>query len=79
MGTYTQGLQRLDVRTGEIVAYKYDPKVRGSLSNNQVNALCVDHAGTLWVGTQNGLNRFDRNTGEIHNLRRARWFAEQRH
>jgi PAS domain S-box-containing protein len=65
MGTYTQGLQRLDVRTGEIVAYKYDPKVRGSLSNNRVNALCVDHAGTLWAGTQNGLDRFDRNTGEF--------------
>jgi signal transduction histidine kinase len=65
MGTYTQGLQRLDVRTGEIVAYKYDPKVSGSLSNNRVNALCVDHAGTLWVGTQNGLDRFDRNTGEF--------------
>ena len=39
MGTYTQGLQRLDVRTGEIVAYRSDPKVRGSLSNNRVNAL----------------------------------------
>jgi ligand-binding sensor domain-containing protein/signal transduction histidine kinase len=62
MGTYTQGLQRLDVRTGEIVAYKYDPKVPGSLSNNQVHALCVDHAGTLWVGTQNGLDRFDSTT-----------------
>jgi ligand-binding sensor domain-containing protein/signal transduction histidine kinase len=63
MGTYTQGLQRLDVRTGEIAAYKYDPKARGSLSNNQVHALFVDHAGTLWVGSQNGLDRFDRNTG----------------
>ena len=65
MGTYTQGLQRLDVRTGEIVAYKNDPVISGSLSNNRVNALCVDHAGTLWVGTQNGLNRFDPNTGKF--------------
>jgi ligand-binding sensor domain-containing protein/signal transduction histidine kinase len=65
MGTYTRGLQRLDVRTGEIAAYKYDPKVRSSLSNNQVHALCVDHAGTLWVGTQNGLDRFDRTTGKF--------------
>jgi len=65
MGTYTQGLQRLDVRTGQIAAYKYDPKVRGSVSNNQVHALCVDHQGTLWVGTQNGLDRFDRNTGKF--------------
>jgi signal transduction histidine kinase/sugar lactone lactonase YvrE len=65
MGTYTQGLHRLDVRTGEIVAYKNNPKVQGSLSNNRVNALCVDHERTLWVGTQNGLNRFDRKTGEF--------------
>ena len=65
MGTYAQGLHRLDVQTGEIVVYKNDPNVSGSLSNNQVNALCVDHAGTLWVGTQNGLDRFDRNTGKF--------------
>ena len=65
MGTYTQGLQRLDVRTGEIVRYQNDPKIRGSLSNNRVNALCLDHRGALWVGTQNGLNRFDRNTAEF--------------
>ena len=65
MGTYTQGLQRLDVRTGEIVDYQNDPEVGRSLSNNRVNALCVDHAGTLWAGTQNGLDRFDRNTGEF--------------
>jgi streptogramin lyase len=63
MGTYTQGLQHLDVRTGEIVAYKNDANVRGSLSNNRVNALYVDHGGTLWVGTDNGLDRFDGNTG----------------
>jgi ligand-binding sensor domain-containing protein/signal transduction histidine kinase len=65
MGTYTQGLQRLDLRTGEIVAYKNVPEIPGSLSSNRVNALCVNHTGTLWVGTQDGLNRFDRNTGQF--------------
>jgi ligand-binding sensor domain-containing protein/signal transduction histidine kinase len=65
MGTYEQGLQRLDVRTGTITAYKNDPKAGDSLSNNRVNALCIGHSGTLWVGTQNGLNRFDRHTGEF--------------
>ena len=65
MGTYEQGLQRLDVRTGIITVYKNDPKADNSLSNNRVNALCIGHSGTLWVGTQNGLNRFDRHTGEF--------------
>ena len=65
MGTFEQGLQRLDVRTGKIVAYKNDPNASNGISNNRVNALCVDHFGTLWVGTQNGLNRFDKLTGEF--------------
>ena len=59
MGTFEQGLQRLDIRTGKITAYKHNPGLPTSLSNNRVNALCVDHSGTLWVGTQNGLNRFN--------------------
>ena len=65
MGTYEQGLQHLDVQSGKIVAYVHNPKVRGSLSNNRVNDLYVDHSGTLWVATQDGLDRFDRNTGEF--------------
>src|ERR1044071_5605642 len=31
------------------------------LSSNDVNILLVDHAGFLWIGTTNGLNRFDGN------------------
>lgn len=29
------------------------------LSNSHVRSLAMDHEGFLWVGTQNGLNRFD--------------------
>lgn len=65
LGTYEWGLQRLDIRTGKIAKYMSDPKVKGSLSNNRVNALCVDKSGQLWVGTQNGLDRFDPKTGEF--------------
>ncbi|HKN25176.1 MAG TPA: two-component regulator propeller domain-containing protein [Candidatus Acidoferrum sp.] len=65
MGTYEQGLQHLDVESGKIVAYVHNLKVRGSLSNNRVNDLYVDLSGTLWVATQDGLDRFDRNTGEF--------------
>jgi ligand-binding sensor domain-containing protein len=30
-----------------------------SLSDNEVYALCIDGAGSLWIGTRNGLNRYD--------------------
>ena len=65
LGTFEWGVQRLDVRTGKIVTYRNDPKLKGSLSNNHVNALCVDKSGQLWVGTQNGLNRYDPHAGEF--------------
>jgi ligand-binding sensor domain-containing protein/signal transduction histidine kinase len=65
MGTFEHGVQRLDPRTGKIVAYTYDPKVRNGLTNNRVNAIRVDHSGTLWIGTQNGLERFDRHTEQF--------------
>lgn len=36
---------------------------QNSLSNNVVTSLAEDRYGNLWIGTQNGLNRYDR----IHN------------
>jgi ligand-binding sensor domain-containing protein len=35
------------------------------LSNNDVRSLAVDSSGFLWVGTSNGLNRFDGNSFQV--------------
>ncbi|MEJ2634745.1 MAG: two-component regulator propeller domain-containing protein [Calditrichia bacterium] len=43
-----------------------DPK---SLSNNYVRAVCQDDAGGLWVGTDDGLNRLNPETGEFVHYR----------
>ena len=40
--------------------YRYDPADRRSLSNDAVTAICEDRTGTLWIGTQNGLNQLIR-------------------
>lgn len=36
--------------------YKNDPFDEGSLIDNSVNAVYIDRAGTIWVGTDNGLS-----------------------
>ena len=39
------------------------------MSDNEARAMCEDRSGTLWIGTNNGLNRFDRRTGEFLSYR----------
>jgi signal transduction histidine kinase/ligand-binding sensor domain-containing protein len=64
-GTYDHGLLRLDRRTGLFQAYRHNSADPYSLSNNIVPRLLVDHSGTLWVATDDGLNRFDSATGRF--------------
>jgi signal transduction histidine kinase/streptogramin lyase len=59
IGTYAHGLLRFDRRTGRFRAYRHDPADPYSLSDDIVSRLLVDHSGTLWVATGDGLNRFD--------------------
>jgi ligand-binding sensor domain-containing protein/DNA-binding CsgD family transcriptional regulator len=67
VGTLSDGLARLDPRTGRWACYRHDPKDPDSLSNNRVNALWIDGAGpgAIWIGTQHGLNRLDARTGRV--------------
>jgi ligand-binding sensor domain-containing protein len=62
VGTYGHGLLRFDRRTGQFKEYRHNPADPFSLSNDVVPGLLIDHNGTLWVGTQDGLNRFDATT-----------------
>jgi len=59
LGTYDDGAYRFDPDNGQFRAYKYDPNTPGSLSSNHVNAIYVDTSGTVWIGTQRGLNKFN--------------------
>jgi signal transduction histidine kinase/ligand-binding sensor domain-containing protein/class 3 adenylate cyclase len=40
--------------------YKHDSNIPVSLSHNYVLSIYEDQAGSLWIGTQRGLNKFDR-------------------
>lgn len=58
IGTFSNGLDRLDPGTGRFTHYRNDPANPSSICSNTILSLCVDKEGTLWVGTQ-GLERFN--------------------
>jgi ligand-binding sensor domain-containing protein len=43
--------------------YRNNPGNSNSLSSNTVRSVMEDRAGIMWVGTNNGLNSFDKKTG----------------
>ena len=64
VGADPGGLQRFDPSTKRFTdIYKHDSNDPRSLSNNRMNSVYFDHSGAMWVGTQDGLDKFDRSTG----------------
>ena len=65
MDTIGTKLNRFDQNTGQFKTYRHHASDPSSLSNNAVSRVFVDHAGTMWVTTWNGLDRFDPVTGRF--------------
>jgi signal transduction histidine kinase/ligand-binding sensor domain-containing protein len=59
IGTFNNGLFRLDPTTRHFKRFRHDPNDPSSLSNDDVGHLLIDHDGTLWAATWDGLNRFE--------------------
>jgi ligand-binding sensor domain-containing protein/signal transduction histidine kinase len=69
-GTWLGGLNRYDGYTFKV--YRHDGKDERSLACDTIRALFVDRAGVLWVGTSEGLDRYDRDTDSfVHYRHRA--------
>jgi tRNA A-37 threonylcarbamoyl transferase component Bud32/sugar lactone lactonase YvrE len=62
IGTLGDGLYRFDPEEGTRKHYKHDDKKRDSLSDDNISTIYEDSFGTLWIGTMNGLNRFEPET-----------------
>src|SRR5882762_10489769 len=56
------GLHRFDPERGQFTVYRNEPGNPRSLSNDVVNSVYVDRAGTVWAGTNHGLCRFDQSS-----------------
>ena len=57
VGTFSSGLNRIDLKTGKIKVYKKDENNDKSLPSNHINSILIDNNGDLWVGTDKGLAR----------------------
>lgn len=58
IGTFSKGLHKYNIKTGEMVTYTHseDPH---SISQNSVFAMCKDSRDVMWIGTLSGLNIYD--------------------
>jgi ligand-binding sensor domain-containing protein/signal transduction histidine kinase len=68
IGTDSSGLHRFDPATGQFAIYEHTANVPGTLSDNRVNSVHFDRSGTMWVGTQDGLDSLEPQTGRFSAL-----------
>ena len=65
VGSDGHGLTRFDPKTGRFKTFRHSLTDRFSLSSDLVTQLLIDHAGTLWATTFDGLDRFDPGTSHF--------------
>jgi ligand-binding sensor domain-containing protein/signal transduction histidine kinase len=59
VGTSGQGLCRFDKTSGSCKVFRHASGDPSSVSNNTISDLLIDREGIIWIGTGDGLNRFD--------------------
>lgn len=64
--SWYEGLTLFDPRTEQFVNYRHDSENIESLGNDLTYVVHEDQMGTLWVGTDSGLDRFDRITNTFY-------------
>ena len=65
IGTYGDGLKRVNPLTKEVQHFRRDDQNTGSLTDNLVHVVFEDKDRNLWVGTKDGLDLFNRQTGNF--------------
>lgn len=68
IGVRGVGLYCLDMDDGSVESYHSTPLDEQTLTSNNfsTNSLAFDNKGHLWIGTHEGLNRMDPNTGIVN-------------
>lgn len=69
IGHFTDGLSVVDMKTRSLRRYTSDPSNPASLPGNRVRIIRLDSFNNIWVGTSNGLGRFDVRSGRFTTFR----------
>ncbi|MEN9867570.1 MAG: hypothetical protein RL748_3160, partial [Pseudomonadota bacterium] len=67
-GSFTQGIVRLNLASGQIKKLQHDPAFATSLAVDAVNFMLLDRTGLVWVATQRGVSWHDPNRTAVLNL-----------
>ncbi|MDJ0836120.1 MAG: two-component regulator propeller domain-containing protein [Acidobacteriota bacterium] len=59
IGTYKQGLIRWNPDTGKATRYRAETGSPNALTGDIILELYVDYDDSIWIGTRNGVNRYD--------------------
>jgi len=64
LGTFDKGVDVWNKQTRTFTHYTHDTS-RNSLSNNTINDILEDYSGNMWIGTNYGLNYWNRQSGKF--------------
>jgi signal transduction histidine kinase/ligand-binding sensor domain-containing protein/CheY-like chemotaxis protein len=63
VGTKEEGLFKVNCKTKSITNYNPDTKIK--INSNRIQYIYQDNSNNLWVGTDNGLNYYDKQTSQF--------------
>ena len=53
IGTWSDGVFKLNIKTGEYRQYRHDPGNESSIASNNISHISIDKSGNLWIGNMN--------------------------
>jgi signal transduction histidine kinase/CheY-like chemotaxis protein len=56
------GVDFFDRKNNRFIHHRHDPQDKHSISNDMVFSIMEDHQGNIWMGTDDGLNCYDKKT-----------------
>jgi serine phosphatase RsbU (regulator of sigma subunit)/ligand-binding sensor domain-containing protein len=68
LGTIESGVKLFDTGSGQVHSLLNDPRDVHSLSSNNIRSIVADQNGNVWIGTNDGLNRYSPSRAHFETL-----------